>query len=109
MPLLPYWLNLDSVSVIRLAALILSLVIVGYLLRRQQRSPARVFLALAFAGAALFNAASFLEFAGRFYWQPRTLKNLLVPILQDAGPGLAFVFFTVFAYHFPRPRAIETA
>ncbi len=108
MPLLPYWLNLDSVSVIRLAAPIHSLVIVGYLLRRQQRSPARVFLALAFAGAALFNAASFLEFAGLFYWQPRTLKNLLVPILQDAGPGLSFVFLTVFAYHFPRPRAIET-
>jgi PAS domain S-box-containing protein len=108
MPLLPYWLNLDSVSVIRLAALILSVAIVGYLLRRRQRTTARLLLALAFAGAALFNAASFLEFAGRFYWQPRTLKNLLVPILQDAGPGLAFVCLTAFAYHFPRPRDRET-
>jgi hypothetical protein len=35
------------------------------------------------------NLAFFLEFAGFHYWQPRNLKNLLVPLFQDLGPGLA--------------------
>jgi len=99
---LPVWLNLDSCSVIRLAALVLSLAIAAYLSSRQGRSKATLFLALTFYGAALFNVASLLEFAGRYYWQPRNLKNLLVPLFQDLGPGLGLLALVHFAYSFPR-------
>ena len=99
--MLPVWLNLDSCSVIRLATLVLSLAIAGYLTGRKGRSQATVFLALSFYGAALFNLASFFEFAGLYYWQPRTLKNLLVPLFQDLGPGGALLSLVLFAYYFP--------
>ena len=99
--MLPTWLNLDSCSVIRLATLVLSLAIAGYLTARKGRSPATLFLALAFYGAALFNLASFLEFASIYYWQPRNLKNLLVPLFQDLGPGGALFSLVMFAYYFP--------
>jgi hypothetical protein len=98
---LPTWLNLDSCSVIRLATLVLSLAIAAYLTGRKGRSPATLFLALAFSGAALFNLASFLEFASIYYWQPRNLKNLLVPLFQDLGPGGALFSLVMFAYYFP--------
>ena len=99
--MLPTWLNLDSCSVIRLATLVLSLAIAGYLTGRKGRSPATLFLALTFYGAALFNLASFLEFASIYYWQPRNLKNLLVPLFQDLGPGGALFSLVMFAYYFP--------
>jgi signal transduction histidine kinase len=98
---LPAWLNLDSCSVIRLATLVLSLAIAAYLTSRKGRSQATVFLALTFYGAALFNLASFLEFAGLYYWQPRNIKNLLVPLFQDLGPAGALVSLVFFAYCFP--------
>jgi hypothetical protein len=66
--LLPGWLNLDSLSIIRLAALLLSLVICVYLLQVPRKSLATLFLAGAFLGAFLFNTASFFEFAGPYYW-----------------------------------------
>jgi signal transduction histidine kinase len=98
---LPAWLNLDSCSVIRLATLVLSLAIAAYLTSRKARSRATVFLALTFYGAALFNLASFLEFAGFYYWQPRNLKNLLVPLFQYLGPAGALAALVFFAYCFP--------
>jgi signal transduction histidine kinase len=98
---LPAWLNLDSCSVIRLATFVLSLAIAAYLTSRKGRSQATVFLALTFYGAALFNLASFLEFAGLYYWQPRNLKNLLVPLFQDLGPAGALASLVFFAYCFP--------
>jgi signal transduction histidine kinase len=98
---LPTWLNLDSCSVIRLATLVLSLAIAAYLTGRKGRSQATFFLALTFYGAAVFNLASFLEFAGFYYWQPRNLKNLLVPLFQDLGPGAALFALVMFAYYFP--------
>ncbi len=99
--MLPAWLNLDSCSVIRLATLVLSLAIAGYLTGRGGRSQASLFLALTFYGAALFNLASFLEFAGLYYWQPRNMKNLLVPLFQDLGPAGALASLVLFAYCFP--------
>jgi hypothetical protein len=105
--LLPGWLNLDSLSIIRLAALLLSLVIAVYLFLRPRKSLATLFLAGVFSGAFLFNAASFFEFAGPFYWQPRTLKTVLVLLFNDIGPSLAMVFLLLFAYHFPRFRREE--
>jgi signal transduction histidine kinase len=99
---LPVWLNLDSCSVIRLATLVLSLAIAAYLTGRKGRSRAALFLALTFYGAALFNLASLLEFAGRPYWQPRNLKNLFVPLFQDIGPGGGLLSLVLFAYTFPR-------
>lgn len=105
--LLPGWLNLDSLSIIRLATLLLSLVITIYLLRVPRRSLATLFLAGAFFGALLFNTASFFELAGQYYWQPRTLRTVLVLLFNDIGPSLAMVFLLLFAYHFPRFRHAE--
>jgi hypothetical protein len=104
---LPGWLNLDSLSVIRLAALLLSLVICVYLLQVPQRSLATLFLAGAFLGAFLFNMASFFELAGPYYWQPRNLKTVLVLLFSDIGLSLAMECLLLFAYHFPRFRGAE--
>jgi signal transduction histidine kinase/HAMP domain-containing protein len=107
-PLLPYWLNLDSCSIIRLATVVLSLCIAVYLLSRRGKSRATLLLGLTFCGAALFQFFSLLEFAGTWYWQPRNLKNLLVPLLQDTAPSLAFLPLIAFTYFFPRlPRSQE--
>jgi PAS domain S-box-containing protein len=105
--LLPGGLNLDSLSIIRLAALLLSLVIAVYLFLVPRKTLATLFLAAVFSGAFLFNTASFFEFAGPFYWQPRTLKTVLVLLFEDIGPSLAMVFLLFFAYHFPRFRRVE--
>ncbi|MGA2615423.1 MAG: ATP-binding protein [Spirochaetia bacterium] len=105
--LLPRWLNLDSLSIIRLAALILSLVIAGYLFVVARRTLATLFLAGVFCGALLFNTASFFEFAGPYYWQPRTLKTVLVLLFEDIGLSLVMVFLLFFVYHFPRFRRVE--
>ena len=105
--LLPEWLNLDSLSIIRLAALMLSLIIAVYLFLVARKTLATVFLAGVFTGAFLFNAASFFEFAGPYYWQPRTLKTVLVLLSEDIGPSLAMVFLLFFVYYFPRFRRAE--
>ncbi len=104
---LPGWLNLDSLSLIRLAALLLSIVIAVYLFLASRKSLATLFLACFFSGAFLFNAAAFFEFAGPYYWQPRTLKAVLVLLFMDVGPSLAMVFLLFFAYFFPRFRRVE--
>ncbi len=100
-------LNLDSLSVIRLAALLLSLVICLYLFHVSRGSVATLFLAGVFLGAFLFNTASFFELAGPYYWQPRTLRTVLVSLFNDVGPSLAMVCLLLFAYHFPRFRGAE--
>jgi signal transduction histidine kinase/HAMP domain-containing protein len=105
--LLPGWLNLDSLSIIRLAALLLSLVIAVYLFLVPRKTLATLFLAGAFSGAFLFNVALFLELAGPYYWQPRTLKTVLVLLASDIGLSLAMVFLLFFAYYFPRFRRVE--
>jgi signal transduction histidine kinase/HAMP domain-containing protein len=104
---LPDWLNLDSLSIIRLAALLLSLAISVYLFLVPKKTLATLFLAGVFFGAFLFNTASFFEFAGPYYWQPRTLKTVLVLLFTDIGPSLAMVFLLFFAYYFPRFRRVE--
>jgi PAS domain S-box-containing protein len=104
---LPDWLNLDALSIIRLAALLLSLVICIYLLQVPRRSLATLFLAGFFFGAFLFNAASFFEFAGPYYWQPRNLKTVLVLVFICIGPSYAMICLLLFAYHFPRFRHVE--
>jgi PAS domain S-box-containing protein len=100
--LLPFWLSLDSCSIIRLAATVLSLCIGVYMLSRRGKSRATLFLGLTFCGAAVFQASSLLEFAGTWYWQPGWVKNMLVPLFQDVSPSLAFVSLLAFAYVFPR-------
>jgi PAS domain S-box-containing protein len=105
--LLPGWMNLDSLSIIRLAALMLSLVITVYLFLVPRKTFAALFLAGVFSGAFLLNTASFFEFAGSYYWQPRTLKTVLVLLFNDIGPSLAMVFLLLFAYYFPLFRREE--
>jgi PAS domain S-box-containing protein len=100
-------LNLDSLSLIRLATVLLSLVTLAYLLSRRPRTAATVFLALVFCGAVVFNVASLLEFSGTCYWQPRTVKNIAVPLLLDVGLSMSAVFLVLFAYFFPRFRSEE--
>jgi signal transduction histidine kinase/HAMP domain-containing protein len=101
------WLNLDSLSILRLAAMVLSLVIAVYLLTVPRKSLSTLFLSGIFWSAFLFNVASFFEFAGPFYWQPRTVKTVLVLLAEDIGPALAALFLLLFAYHFPRFRRSE--
>ncbi|WP_455381747.1 sensor histidine kinase, partial [Salinispira pacifica] len=105
--LLPGWLNLDSLSVVRLAAVLLSLISALYLISRHSRSLSRLFLAGVFAGAFLFNAASFFELAGPYYWQPRNLRTVVILLCGDIGPSVAMVFLILFAYHFPCIRNSE--
>ncbi|HVO39523.1 MAG TPA: adenylate/guanylate cyclase domain-containing protein [Spirochaetia bacterium] len=105
--LTPGWLNLDSLSIIRLAATLLSLAIFIYLLQVPRTSVATLFLALAFFGAFLFHTATFFEFAGPYNWQPRNVRTVLVSLFTDIGPSLAMVFLLLFAYYFPRFRAAE--
>jgi PAS domain S-box-containing protein len=99
--ILPFWLHLDALSVIRLSSVIASLFIAVFLFRLKSRSVPTVHLAWAFSGAFLLNLASFLEFASPYYWQPYNLKTLLVPFAQAIGPAIAAVSLVLFAYHFP--------
>ena len=105
---LPSWLNLDVLSIVRLAALLLSVVIAIYLLRLRGKSLSAIFLAGVFLGSALFNGASFFEFAGEYYWQPRTARTVLVLLFNDIGPSFAMVCLLLFAYHFPHFRRAES-
>jgi class 3 adenylate cyclase len=107
MTILPGWLNLDSLSIVRLAALLLSLVLCVYLVQVRRKSRATLFLAGVFFGAFLFNAASFFEFAGAYYWHPRTLRTVFIDLFIDIGPSFAMVCLVLFAYHFPRFRNAE--
>lgn len=105
--LLPAWLNLDSLSIIRLAALLLSVAIAIHLFLVPKKTLATVFLAVVFCGMSVFNCASFFEFAGPFYWQPRTLKTVLVLLGSDIGMSLAMIFLILFTYNFPQFRRVE--
>jgi PAS domain S-box-containing protein len=99
--ILPYWLNLDSFSVIRLSSFIVSLFIAVFLFRLKSRSVPTVLLAWSFSGAALMNLSLLLEFACPYYWQPYNLKNLLIPFFQVIGPCIAATSLVLFAYFFP--------
>jgi PAS domain S-box-containing protein len=98
---LPSWLNLDSLSLIRMSSLIVSLSIAAYLFRLKGRSPPTLFLAWTFLGASLFNLSALMEFACPTYWQPANLKNLLIPFPQNLGPSIAALALLLFAYSFP--------
>lgn len=104
---LPGWLNLDSLSVIRLAALLLSLVISAYLTQVRRKSFATLCLAGVFLGAFLFHAASFFELAGPLSWHPNNARTVVVTLASGIGPSLAMIFLLLFAYHFPRFRRSE--
>ena len=105
--LLPGWLSLDSLSIIRLAALLLSFLITVYLVLVPKKSHATLFLAGVFAGAFVFNISQLFESAGPLYWQPRTPKTVLVHLLDGIGPSVAMIFLLLFAYHYPRFRQVE--
>jgi signal transduction histidine kinase len=98
---LPSWLNFDYFSVVRLSSLILSLTISVYLFKITDRSHPTLLLAWTFLGAALFNLSMVLEFSSPCYWQPRNVKNIVVPLLQNIGPSIVAIFFLQFTYHFP--------
>jgi PAS domain S-box-containing protein len=98
---LPFWLNLDYFSVLRLSSFIISLCIAAYLFRIKQRSEPTLRLAWAFTGGALINLSTFLEFAGPYYWQPYNLKNLFIPFLQAIAAAVAAFSLLSFVYHFP--------
>jgi hypothetical protein len=88
---LPFWLNLDYLSVLRLSSFIISLCIAVYLFKLKQRSEPTLRLAWVFTGGSLINLSTFLEFAGPYYWQPYNLKNLFLPFLQALAPSIAAV------------------
>jgi len=98
---LPFWLNLDYLSVLRLSSFIISLCIAVYLFRLKQRSKPTLWLAWAFTGGALINLSTFLEFSGPYYWQPHNLKNLFIPFLQALATAVAAFSLMSFVYHFP--------
>ena len=99
--ILPFWLNLDYFSVLRLSSFIISLCIAVFLFRLKERSVSTLWLAWMFTGGALINLSTFLEFAGPYYWQPYNLKNLFIPFLQAFAPEVAAFSLLTFAYHFP--------
>jgi len=98
---LPFWLNLDYFSVLRLSSFIISLCITVYLFRIKQRSKPTLWLAWMFTGGVLINLSTFLEFSGPYYWQPYNLKNLFIPFLQAVAATLAVFSLLSFVYHFP--------
>jgi signal transduction histidine kinase len=98
---LPSWLNLDALSLIRMSSLIVSLSIAVYLFRLKDRSTPSLYLAWTFLGAALFNLSTLMEFACAHYWRPANLKNLLLPFPQNLGPSVAATALLLFAYSFP--------
>ncbi len=99
---LPMWLNLDYLTILRVPSLILSLGCSAYLfvLRSPRRST--ILLAWGFAGSTLFHLATVLEFAGDCYWRPHDVKTIVQPLLQVLGPCVFLVALLLFAYHFPR-------
>ena len=105
--ILPYWLNLDYFSIVRLSTLILSLSICVYLFSIKGRSITTLLLAWTFAGASIFNLFTFLEFVGNYYWQPPVPVNLILLPMQNIGPSIALVSLLLFAYYFPRFRKAE--
>jgi PAS domain S-box-containing protein len=108
MPFLPYWLNLDSFSIIKLAALIMSLLIAVYLFSLRKKTTATIMLALLFCGAVIFNTASLLEFSSFHYWRPNSAWIFIRAILEaHIGPSLALLSLMLFAYSFPRPHKRE--
>ncbi len=99
--ILPFWLNLDYFSVLRLSSFIISLCIAVYFFRLKQRSEPTLWLAWMFSGGALIHLSTFLEFAGPCYWQPYNLKNLFIPFLQAFAPQVAAFSLLSFVYLFP--------
>ena len=98
---LPFWLNLDYLSVLRLSSFIISLCIAVYLFRLRARSKPTLWLAWLFTGGSLINLSTFLEFSGPYYWQPYNLKNLIIPFLQALATAIAAFSLMNFVYHFP--------
>jgi PAS domain S-box-containing protein len=98
---LPFWLNLDYLSVLRLSSFIISLCVAVYLFRLKQRAKPTLWLALVFSGGALIHLSTFLEFSAPYYWQPYNLKNLIMPFLQALATAVATFSLLSFVYHFP--------
>lgn len=98
---LPFWLNLDYLSVLRLSSFIISLCIAVYLFRLKHRSTPTLWLAWLFFGGALINLSTFLEFSAPYYWQPYNLKNLLIPFFLVLASAVAAFSLLNFVYHFP--------
>ena len=98
---LPFWLNLDYLSVLRLSSFVISLCIAVYLFRLKQRSTPTLWLGWLFFGGALINLSAFLEFSAPYYWQPYNLKNLFMPFLQALAAAVAAFSLLNFVYHFP--------
>lgn len=99
--ILPFWLNLESFSVIRLSSFIVSVCIAVFLFRLRGRSVPTVLLAWTFTGGAIVFLSTFLEFSSPYYWQPYNLKNVVVPFMAVTGSSLAAISLVLFGYHFP--------
>ena len=94
------WFNLDAFSIIKLSCLILSVVFAVHLYSIRGKTKGTLFGATAFTGASIFFLSMFIEFAGSYYWQPRSLSNALVPYLQNIGPSIALTSLILLSYHY---------
>jgi PAS domain S-box-containing protein len=99
---MPPSLNLDPISIIRLATLIMSLSTTVYLFSIRGKSTPTLLLGFALLGATMFNASMFFLHAEAYYWYPYNLKNLINPFVMAVGSSMAAFAFLLFAYHFPR-------
>jgi PAS domain S-box-containing protein len=99
---MPPSLNLDSISIIRLATLIMSLSSTAYLFSIRGKSKPTLLLGFALLGSTMFNASLFILHADTHYWYPYNPKNLVNPFFMAGGASTASFFFLLFAYHFPR-------
>lgn len=101
-PVLPYSLNLDPLSILRLSSFFLCVSISVFLLKVKNGSKATRLLGFAFAGASLFNLSMVAEYSGSYYWQPQNVKNVIVPFMQCIGALTAMTSLLSFSYKYPR-------
>jgi PAS domain S-box-containing protein len=105
---MPPSLNLDPISILRLATLIMSLSSTAYLFSIRGKTTPTLLLAIALLGATMFNTSLFVLHADTHYWYPFNPKNLLNPFFLAGGASVAAFFFLLFAYHFPRFQDTDT-
>ena len=104
---MPPSLNLDSISIIRLATLIMSLSSTVYLFSTRCKSTPTLLLGFALLGSTMFNASLFVLHADTYYWHPHNPKNIINPFFMAGGASVAAFFFLIFAYHFPSFQAAD--
>ena len=105
--MIPAWLNLDYFSAIKISSTVLTLTASLYLFSLKNKTGSTLFLGFGFVGATIFNLSMFIEFGGDYYWQPDSVKTIIMPMLQNIGPSIALLSLLLFTFSFPIPLKKE--